>query len=120
MNKFDIIEYISGLTPYVFSDTVLKRIAMDRDVFDVEGYSFISQKSKDLIKADLLYEAYISPSVMASYTQSHGSYTNTIGSQQTYETHRERLYNIFMSIYRKYEDPKVDEIVVNEGTLQWL
>jgi hypothetical protein len=119
MAKFDIIEYISGMTPYVFSDSVLKRISADREVMYVESYSELTQESKDLIKADLLYEAYLSPSVMASCSQSHGSYTNAIGSQQTYEVHRERLYNVFVSIYRKYEDPKL-EFISNEGTLQWL
>lgn len=120
MEHFDIIEFISGLTPYVFSDSLLKRIAMERGVYGVDDYSSIEQRTKDLIKADLMYEAYLSPNVMASCTQQHGSYTNTIGSQQTYEAHRERLYNIFMSIYKKYEDPKADDIISDEGTLQWL
>lgn len=120
MEHFDIIEFISGMTSYVFDKAMLSRIAIERGVSGVTAYSSLTVKDKDLIKADLLYEAYLSPSIMASASQSHGNYTNSIGSQQTYEVHRERLYNIFTSIYKKYDDPKLDELICNEGTLQWI
>lgn len=119
MKQFDIIEYISGLTTYVFDESILNRIAIDRGVDSVSAYTDLTQKDKDLIKADLLYEVYLSPNIMASSSKSHGNFSLNIGSQQTNEAHRERLYNIFMSIYRKYGDNKLDEIGDN-GTLQWL
>ena len=31
-DKFDILDYLSGLTAYVFDKSVLKRVAMERDV----------------------------------------------------------------------------------------
>lgn len=119
MEHFDIIEYISGLTSYVFDESVLKRIAIDRGVYDVEGYSGIDQRTKDLLKADLLYEVYLSPNVSASSSKSHGNFSETIGSQTIYADERDRLYNIFTSIYRKYGDDKLNEIGDN-GILQWL
>lgn len=120
MNEFNIIEYLSGLTGYVFDKAVLTRVAYERGVQDVTDFEELDAKTKDLLKADLLYTAYLSPNVMASSTQSHGSYTKTIGSQTIYAAEKERLYNMFYNIYSKYEDDKIEEIKSNEATLQWL
>lgn len=118
-DKFDIIEYLSGLTGFVFDKSVLKRIAYDRDVFGVQDYAELDSKTKDLLRADLLYTAYISPNVWSSSTHAHGSFSQTIGSQTIYTEDREKLYNAFISIYSKYDDSKLAEIEDN-GNLQWL
>lgn len=120
MNEFNIIEYLSGLTGFVFDKAVLKRIALERDVDEVTDYEELDAKTRDLLRADLLYAAYCSPNIWASSTQSHGSYTKTIGSQTLYVKDKERLYNMFYHIYSKYNDDKLDEIKNNETTLQWL
>ena len=49
----------------------------------------------------------------------HGSYTKTIGSQTIYNEDKEAIYNVFMGIYRKYNDEKLEEID-DSSTLQWL
>lgn len=121
METFDIIEYLSGLTQFVFDKAVLKRIAYDRDVIEVTDYEELDAKTRDLLRADLLYTAYISPNVWASSSQSHGSYTKTVGSQTIYTEDKERLYNTFVSIYKKYEDPMLEEVESSDsGSLQWL
>lgn len=117
--KFDIINYLSGLTGFIFDKAVLQRIALDRDVMEVDEYTMLDQKTKDLLLADLLYAAYYSPNVWASLSQSHGSYSQTIGMQTIYTQDKERIYNQFMAIYRKYNDDKLEEASDN-GTLQWL
>ena len=119
-DKFDIIEYLSGITGFVFDKAVLNRIALDRGVQDVIAYEELGTKTKDLLRADLLYTAYLSPNVWASSTHSHGSYTNTIGSQTIYAEEKERLYNSFINIYRQYEDEKLEEIESSSNSLQWL
>lgn len=116
----DIIEYMSGLTPFVFDKDLLKRVAIDRDVLNIDDYSALDLKTRDLLRADLLYEAYISPTITASHSKTHGSYSQNIGSQSIYEADKTKLYNIFTAIYKKYNDPKLDEVISNEGTLQWL
>lgn len=118
-DKFDIIEYLSGLTSYVFDKAVLKSIAFERDVIYATSFDELDQKTIDLLRADLLYRAWLSPNVWASSTNSHGRFTRTVGSQTIYATEKERLYDIFMGIYRKYDDEKVNEIS-DSGTLQWL
>jgi hypothetical protein len=119
-NEFDIIEYLSGLTQFTFDKAVLKRIALDRGVAEIGDYESLTTEQKDLLRADLLYTAYLSPNVWASSTQSHGSYTKSIGSQTIYSEDKERLYNLIVGIYKKYSDDKLIEIQDNEATLQWL
>jgi hypothetical protein len=121
MNEtFNIIEYLSGLTMFTFDKAVLQRIALERGVDKVTSFDGLESKDRDLLRADLLYTAYLSPNVWASSTHSHGSYTKTVGSQTIYAEEKERLYNTFVGIYRKYEDEKLQEIQENEATLQWL
>lgn len=117
-DNFDIIDYLSGLTGFVFDKAVLKCIALDRQVLDTSPED-VDERTRDLLRADLLYVAYVSPNVWASSTHSHGSYSQTIGSQTIYVEDKERIYNIFMGIYRKYNDAKLEEVSDN-GTLQWL
>ena len=119
-DKFDIIEYLSGLTGFVFDKAVLKRIAYDRDVWCTHDYAELSEEQKDLLRADLLYTAYISPNVWASSSHSHGSYTKSIGAQTLYEGDRERLYNIFSTIYTKYKDAALEEITDTDSTVQFI
>ena len=119
-NEFNIIEYLSGLTQYVFDEAVLKVIARHRNVLDVEDYDLLTQKDRELLYADLLYTAYTSPSQWASSTQTHGAYSREIGSQTMNAYERERLYNIFVRIYRKYEDERLYETEEDKNTLQWL
>jgi hypothetical protein len=118
--KFDIIEFLSGLTNYVFDKAVLKTIALRRDVAEVTSFDELDEKTIELLEADLLYKAYYSPNVWASATQSHGSYTRTIGSQTIYEAEKERILARFTSIYKKYDDKKLEEVNDLSGTLQWL
>ena len=110
--KFDILKYMSGLTAFVFDKDVLERIALERGVSEVDSFTDLDFKTRDLLKADLLFTAYVSPTTWSSYSQSNGA-------QMLSNKDRETLYNIFMSIYRKYEDPKMEE-VNGDGTLEWL
>lgn len=119
-DKFDIIEYLSGLTGFVFDKAVLKRIALDRGVYGVRCFSELSQQDKDLMRADLLLVAYNSPNVWASSTHAHGSFSETIGSQTVYTEDKERIYKQFINIYKIYDDEKLTEVEGLGGDLQWL
>lgn len=118
--KFDILDFISGLTGFVFDKSVLTRIALERDVVGVSSFDELDTKTIDLIKADLYYTAYLSPNVWASQSNSHGSYSRTTGSQTILVSDRDRLFNAFTAIYKKYGDAKLDEIAESESNLQWL
>ena len=119
--EFDIIKYLSGLLGgFIFDRATLEGIAWEREVTDVTSFDELDARTKDLLKADLAYAAYFSPNTWASSTQSHGSYTRTIGSQTLYEANRERLYNLFVDIYTKYNDEKLESIKDQAGSIQWL
>lgn len=119
--EFDIIKYLSGLLGgFVFDRATLEAIAWEREVTDVTSFDELDDKTKDLLKADLARAAYYSPNVWASSFQSHGSYSRSIGSQTLYEGDRERLYNIFSTIYKKYEDKALEEITDTDNTVQWV
>ena len=119
--EFDIIKYISGLLAgFVFDKATLERIALDRGVMGVSSYEELDAKTKELLKADLAYSAYYSPSVWASSTQSHGSYSKSRGSQTVADNDKERLYNIFSSVYKKYDDPVLEQVEAEESNLQWM
>ena len=119
-DKFDILDYLSGLTAYVFDKSVLKRVAMERDVMGATSIDDLDTKTRDLLRADLLYVAYLSPNVWASHTNQHGSYSRTVGSQTIYVGDKDRLYSTFIAIYKRYGDEKLEEIEGTQGNLQWM
>ena len=118
MVKFDIIEYLSGLTSYSLDKAVLKCIALDRGVVNVEYFADLDAKTKELLFADVLFAVYSSPNIWASKTNTHGAFTQIVGSQSINSDVREMLYNRFYNIYKKYDDPKLLDL--ESGFLQWL
>lgn len=118
---FDILEYMSGMTGYVFDKAVLQRIALDRGVFSVTSVDELTQKDKDLLLADMLYTAYLSPSIWASYNQSHGSFKRGVGGQSMYSYDKELVKSYFKSIYKRYNDDKSNLIEdTNSGQMTFI
>lgn len=111
--EFDILQYMSGLTGFTFDKAVLTRIALDRGVAEVTEYEELTKKDRDLITADLLLTAYLSPTIWASFTQSHGSYKKGVGSQSMYN--KEEILDWLRGIYEKYDDEKLDEVPDNSA-----
>lgn len=116
VNDFDIIEYLEGLTGFVFDKTILIRVARERGVKNVTHFEELSQEQKDLCKADLLYTAYCSPEVWASQTMAHGSFSKTTGSQTLQR--KEKILEMAVALYEKYD--AVPEEIGEEGNMQWL
>lgn len=116
VNDFDIIEYLEGLTGFVFDKTILIRVARERGVKNVTHFEELSQEQKDLCKADLLYTAYCSPEVWASQTAAHGSFSKTTGSQTLQR--KEKILEMAVALYEKYD--AVPEEISEEGNMQWL
>lgn len=114
---FDLLEYMSGLTSFVFDKAVLTRIAFDRGVAEVTSYSELSESDKELIHADMLLTAYLSPDIWASYSQAHGSFKKSVGSQSVYTENKELLKKYLIGVYKKYNDPKLNELSeINEDS----
>lgn len=113
--EFDILQYMSGLTGFTFDKAVLTRIALKRGVNEITEYEELSQRDEDLITADLLLTAYLSPTIWASYNQSHGSYKKGIGSQTMYN--KDEILDYLRGIYELYEDPMLDKVPDNTATI---
>lgn len=115
---FNIVDYLAGLTAYQFDDRVYKTIAMDRGVLEVPSFSAMSQQTKDLLKADILYTAYTAPTTTASISQSHSGFSQSQGAQTM--TNREVVYNTIYTIYNKYNDPKLEDLESLEGGMRFI
>lgn len=111
--EFDILQYMSGLTGFTFDKAVLTRIALERGVSTVTAYSQLTKRDRDLMTADLLLTAYLSPTVWASFDQSHGSYKKGVGSQTMYN--KDEILDYLRGIYEEYDDPMLDEVPDNSA-----
>ena len=80
-----IIEYLSGLSGIVFDESVLK---------------------KDLLLADLLWTAYISPATIPSFSRQHGQFSMSKGQQNI--SNKDSLHREAMRLYHKWGE-RLDE-----------
>lgn len=118
MEQMSVIEYISTLTGFVIDTSVCKRIAFDRGVLGITDLSQLDEKTKDLLRADVLFYIYTSPNTSASLTKQHGAFSQTVGSQTIND--KKGLYNIMYALYKKWNDDMLEVVEAMEGGLQWL
>lgn len=111
--EFNIVDFLAGLTAYQFDDRVYTRVATERGALGISDFRTLTREQIDLMKADLLLVAYEAPTTMASVSNSHNGFSQTIGSQTI--TDKESLYNTIYSIYKKYNDEKVTELEEAKG-----
>lgn len=117
--SFDIYDYLSGLTGYVFDISVLKRVALNQGVNDVSDYSELTEEQKDRCKIELLETLLITPRQSASQTNKHGEWQTQTGSQTLTAASLENISKELRRLYRKYDElEKLD--AMDDGTLQWL
>ena len=117
--SFDIYDYLSGLTGYVFDISVLKRVALNQGVSEVADYSELTEEQKDRCKIELLETLLITPHQSASQTNKHGEWQTQTGSQTLTAAVLDNINKELGRLYKKYdEQDKLDAI--NDGTLQWL
>lgn len=115
--EFDIITYMGSLTGFSFEKSVLERIAMERGLSYVSNFNDLTERDRDLLLADMLFVIYTTPSQTPSLTKSHGSFSQTIGSQII--TDKANIYDLMMKLYRKWGEEKA-ELDDAESNLQWL
>lgn len=107
---FDVIEYLSGLTTYVFDKALLKRVAFECGIAGAQCYSEISDDTRDMCLIKLLEAAYFSPNCIAGTTQKHGQFELHIGQQVISASEREVIGKELKRLYNKYG--MTDEIAV--------
>ena len=119
MDSFNIINYLSGLTAFVFDKQILNNIALSRGLSECTSFEELTQQQKDLCFADELFIAYTSPNVIASSTNQHGTFTHTTGAQTI--NNKKDIYNIMCLIYQKYgESDKLYALSGFDGDVNWV
>ena len=119
--KFDIIDYLSGLTAYVFDVSVLRRVAMDNGVAEVREYNELDAEQIDRCKMSLLETLVLAPSQSASQTNKHGEYQMQTGSQMLTDKTREAIKAELRMLYRRYgEDERLQTLDSADTTMEWI
>ena len=119
--KFDIIDYLSGLTAYVFDVSVLLRVAMDNGVAEVREYNELDAEQIDRCKMSLLETLVLAPSQSASQTNKHGEYQMQTGSQMLTDKTREAIKAELRMLYRRYgEDERLQQLDSADTTMEWI
>lgn len=119
--KFDIIDYLSGLTAYVFDVSVLRRVALDNGVAEVREYNELDAEQIDRCKMSLLETLVLAPSQSASQTNKHGEYQMQTGSQMLTDKTREAIKAELRMLYRRYgEDERLQTLDSADTTMEWI
>lgn len=120
-SKFNIINYLAGMTGFVFDKDVLQRIALDCGVSEVTEYSELTQENKDRCMIALLRTILNTPYSTASHTSKHGEWQEQIGSQSLTAAFREDIRAQLKKLAQKYDEEELLEELEDMGaTLQWM
>lgn len=117
MIDFDIVKWMRGRVGCDIPTETLEYIALERNIQDVTDYAELTDRDKDLVLADILFYLYTSPTQTASESKSHGDFTYSKGSQTL--TDKKNIYDMMMTLYRRWGDPKADLVEDSEGGCFW-
>ena len=119
--KFDIIEWLSGLTNFIFDKAVLKRVAIECGVAEVKSYADIGEEERDRCRMALLETIVFGPAQTASSTSQHGSYSLTVGAQTVSAASLECIKAELRRLYGKYgETGKMQTLDEAGGEMKWI
>lgn len=119
--KFDIIDYLSGLTNFVFDKAVLNRIAVECGVAEATSYADLTETDRDHCRIALLETVLFGPYQTASSTSQHGSYSLTVGAQTITEAAMKGIREELRRLYAKYnENDKLETLNSTEGEMKWI
>lgn len=118
---FDPIDYLSGLTTFVFDKSLLRRIAAEERLYDACGYADISEEQRDRCRMSLYEAIYFSPSSIAGTTQKHGDFSVQVTQQTITDADRETIGAELKRLYRKYDMDDEEEALESSGAVNvWV
>ena len=119
--SFNIINYLAGLTGYVFDIDVLNRVALECGVIDIVDFSEMTNEKRDRCKMALLETLLITPYSSASQTDKHGDWQTQTGSQSLTSAVIENVKNELVRLYKVYnENDKLKDLEQSRANLQWI
>ena len=117
-DSFDIVEWLGARVGYDIPRQTLVNIAMERGLQNVTSFEDLTSKDKDLLLADTLFYLWSSPTQTASKSWSHGDATESVGSQIM--TDKRNIYNLLMSLYKRWNDPMAELVSESDGGVSWM
>ncbi len=119
--KFDILDYLSGITNFVFDKAALMHVALECGVADVTQYTDITEEQKDRCKIMLYEKIVYGVYQTASTTNQHGSYTLTVGAQTVTAEALQSIKAELKRLYGKYkEEAKLQALTDAGGEVKWV
>lgn len=119
--KFDILDYLSGMTNFVFDKSALQNVALDCGVAEVTVYADLTDEQKDRCKIALFEKIVFGVYQTASTTSQHGSYTLTVGAQTITSAALESIKSELRRLYKKYdEEDKLEALNEATGEVRWV
>lgn len=101
--SFDAIEYLSGLTSFVFDEATLKRVASENELHYIKKYDDLDEEIKDKCLISLLECVLDGPWSTASQKNRHGDFEVQIGQQTITAATIENIKRRLRALYRKYD-----------------
>lgn len=118
-SRFDVIEYLSGLTNFVFDKAVLKRVALRRGISCVEYFEDVDAQTEILCTKDLLLTVLRGPQATASSSSRHGSFEKSFGQQVVTANTIEEIKAQIRQLNRQLGVPEDDGLPM-EATVTWV
>lgn len=117
MSQFDTISYLGSLVGYPIKKEAIQRIAQERKVLNVDDWTEIDRRTRNLVLADILMVIFTSPNDTGSKSKTHNNFSVSIGGVKIYN--KAQVYELMM---RLYEDPDRElwEALKDVGTCQFL
>jgi len=110
-----ILNWLQAKSNNMLEDNDLNVIAMERGVDDSsQNISEQTEKVKELMYADTLMVLSSLPS-SASQSKEHAGFAERLSYSMK---NQKSNFNIAMSIYKKYADPKYDQAVIGNGSIK--
>lgn len=116
---FDVLDYLSGLTNYVFDKAVLKRVAARRNILYAESYGDIDEETEKLCTKDLLITVLRGPWSTASRTRKHGTFEEVTGQQTITANALEEIKSQIRQLNNELGITQ-DDGIPNASTNEWV
>ena len=117
-DSFDIVEWLGARVGYDIPRQTLVNIVMERGLSGTASFDDLTAKDKDLLLADTLFYLWSIPTQTASKSWSHGDATESVGSQIM--TDKRNIYNLLMSLYKRWNDPMAELVSESDGGVSWM
>lgn len=120
-DTFDIIDYLSGMTNFVFDKAVLRNVALECGVLGTPSFADLTQEQKDSCKIMLLETIVFGPYQTASSTNKHGQWERQVGAQTITAAALESIKAELRRLYKKRGDEdKIDALDEAGGETRWV